>query len=214
MQEDDYVEGALEDWTHGAQRQNGRDQYAVLPAVAGGGELDVGRSSFLVEAVFRTDPQGGAGILVHKLADAGFALRVSETGVPQFVNRGPGSATRLDGKTRVNDGAWHHVIAEADRSGETLRLYVDGKLDAEGRGLGAGVSLGNLATLHVGGCPDGDCLAGALDFMRIALGTLADSKTTIEELYAWQFDGPFLRDWNGREAVSGRRAAGAIDLVE
>ena len=47
--------------------------------------------------------------------------------------------------------------------------------------------------------------------MRIALGTLADARTTIEELYAWQFDGPFLRDFTGREPTGARRDAGAIE---
>ena len=46
--------------------------------------------------------------------------------------------------------------------------------------------------------------------MRISLGTLADAKTTIEELHAWQFDGPFLRDFLGRKPT-GRRDAGAIE---
>ena len=41
-------------------------------------------------------------------------------------------------------------------------------------------------------------LHGTIDFLRIALGTLADAKTNIDELYAWQFDGPFLRDFAGR----------------
>lgn len=50
------------------------------------------------------------------------------------------------------------------------------------------------------------------DFARIALGTLADAKTTLEELYAWQFDGPFLKDWTGHERQPGQTAAGAIDL--
>jgi hypothetical protein len=62
----------------------------------------------------------------------------------------------------------------------------------------------------VGGSPDGRYLDGALDFLRIAQGTLADAETTIEELYAWEFDGPHLRDFTGRKA-SGPRDAGAID---
>ena len=49
-----------------------------------------------------------------------------------------------------------------------------------------------------------------LDFLRIALSSLAESKTDIDELRAWEFDGPFLRDFSGR-APSGRRDAGAIE---
>jgi hypothetical protein len=45
--------------------------------------------------------------------------------------------------------------------------------------------------------------------MRIARGTLADSKTAIQELYAWEFQGPFLHDFAGRLRESGG-AAGAL----
>jgi len=38
---------------------------------------------------------------------------------------------------------------------------------------------------------------------------LADSKTTIQELYAWEFQGPFLDDFAGRQRESGG-AAGAL----
>jgi hypothetical protein len=47
--------------------------------------------------------------------------------------------------------------------------------------------------------------------MRIARGTLADSKTTIEELYAWEFNGPFLDDFTGRRRPADGGCAGALD---
>jgi hypothetical protein len=65
--------------------------------------------------------------------------------------------------SRLADGQWHLLIAEADRAARPLTLYVN----------------------------------GALEFMRVAHGTLADAHTTIEELYAWQFDGPARRDMRG-----------------
>jgi hypothetical protein len=46
--------------------------------------------------------------------------------------------------------------------------------------------------------------------VRISLGTLADAKTDIGELYAWQFNGPFLRDFTGRKP-QGKRDAGALE---
>jgi hypothetical protein len=73
--------------------------------------------------------------------------------------------------------------------------------------------LANSGDLHVGGTPAGRCLAGAIDFLRICHGTLADARTDIEELYAWQFDGPFLRDFAGR-APRGRRDAGALEKAD
>jgi hypothetical protein len=42
---------------------------------------------------------------------------------------------------------------------------------------------------------------------------LADAKTTIEELYAWEFSGPFLEDFMGRKPHD-RRDAGAIQHAD
>ena len=63
----------------------------------------------------------------------------------------------------------------------------------------------------MGGTPQGHHLNGAIDFLRLARGTLADSKTTIAELYAWEFNGPFLDDFTGRRRPANGGCAGAID---
>ncbi len=60
----------------------------------------------------------------------------------------------------------------------------------------------------VGRDADGHCFEGAIDFLRVSRGTLADARTIIEELNAWQFDGPFLRDFEGRPMAGKRRDAG------
>jgi hypothetical protein len=54
---------------------------------------------------------------------------------------------------------------------------VEGKRDAAGRGLDAQASLANDDDLYVGGAPNGHYLNIAIDFVRIARGTVADSKT-------------------------------------
>ena len=41
------------------------------------------------------------------------------------------------------------IAEEADHQSETLALYVDGKKDATGPGVGAGVSLANSGNLYV-----------------------------------------------------------------
>ncbi len=51
-----------------------------------------------------------------------------------------------------------------------------------------------------------------MDFLRVCRSTLAESKTSIGELYAWEFDGPFLRDFCGNAPV-GKRDAGAVEYV-
>ena len=122
-----------------------------------------------------------------------------------------GESASVASRAVVNDGHWHHVVAEADRRAGLFTLYLDGKRDATGQGLGADVSLANDADLYVGGTPKGGWLNGAIDFLRLARGTLADSKTTIEELYAWEFNGPFLDDFTGRRRPPNGGHAGAID---
>jgi hypothetical protein len=64
----------------------------------------------------------------------------------------------------------------------------------------------------VGGTPDGRFLDAALDFMRIARATFADADTA-QELYAWELDGPHLRDFTGCKP-SGARSAGALEKAD
>jgi hypothetical protein len=230
----DYQDGPLENWTTGALHFNGTNQYAVLSnedicrpvaLVAGqrnesqnrtvnGAELaspQLYTSSFLIEVFFQTAPGQKDGTLLQKMNDAGWALNVNPAGGLTLMAKSGGATASLASRGIVNDGHWHHAIAEADRKAGTFTLYLDGKRDAGGPGLGADVSLVNDADLYVGGTPSGHYLNGALDFMRLARGTLADSKTTIEELYAWEFNGPFLDDFTGRRRPADGGYAGAID---
>jgi hypothetical protein len=230
----DYQDGPLENWTTGALCLSGSNHYAVLrnedicrsvvltargrtenvSRTVSGADLSnpqIHTSSFLIEVFFKTAPGFTDGTLIQKMNDVGWALVVNQTGgVTMMTKSGRGSAS-LASRTAVNNGQWHHVIAEADRKAETFRLYLDGKPDSHGPGLGADASLANDSDLYVGGMPSGHYLNGALDFMRLARGTLADSKTTIEELYAWEFSGPFLDDFTGRRRPATGGCAGAID---
>jgi hypothetical protein len=117
----------------------------------------------------------------------------------------------LSGGT-VNDGEWHHLIAEVDRNAQRMTLYLDGK-ESAGSALAVpgDASLSNSDDFMVGKNADGDFFKGAIDFLRVSRGTLADAKTTIDELYAWQFDGPFLRDFAGAAPKGPRRDAGALE---
>jgi hypothetical protein len=72
----------------------------------------------------------------------------------------------------------------------------------------AGGSLSNAADVAVGGG-----FAGTFDYLRIARSSLAASKTSIEELYDWEFDGPQLRDFAGNAVSGARRDAGAFEFV-
>ena len=229
----DFQSGPLENWTTGALHFNGRDQYAVLTnaeicrsveleargrsgtvkRTVSGPELSspqIHNSDFLVEVYFKTAPGQKDAVLLRKIDQAGYVVGLDGKGKVTLAATCGGTTAELASRTRVNDGRWHHVIAEADRKAATFTIYLDGKREAHGPGLGQGVSLANGADLYVGGTPQGHCLNGAIDFLRIARGTLADSKTTIEELYAWEFNGPFLNDFAGRRRPANGGYAGAL----
>ena len=118
-----------------------------------------------------------------------------------------GQKSELASGVIIADGAWHHVIAEVDRTAGQATIYTDGRLSIQGKlSLAAGASLSNHADLVVG-----KGFAGCLEYLRIARSTLADSRTSIDELYDWQFDGPSLRDFAGHGIRGKRRDAGAFE---
>jgi hypothetical protein len=233
----DFIDGPLENFTRGALKfDRRRKSYATIsdaqlkspftarlatrsehgqdpqlqPFTFEGEALktpEIYRGNFLVEVFFRAE---GNGLLVQKRSDAGYAIGVREGRVKFEIQGDDGSVAKVTSNTKVADGKWHHLIVEADRNKKSLAIYVDGRMDQEAAGL-ANVSLSNSGDLFVGGTPEGDTLDGAIDFLRIAQGTLADAQTTIEELYAWQFHGPARHDMRGATAKGKGRDAGALE---
>ncbi|HLX61491.1 MAG TPA: laminin G domain-containing protein [Planctomycetota bacterium] len=236
---DDYVQGPLEDWIPGALNFSpAKKQYATVsneemmkpftftdlkksrhegakpePCSVEGEALknpQIYTSNMSIEVYFKTTPGHTGSVLMEKMKDSGYSLTINAEGKLSFSLKTPGGSSTLDSKSKINDGQWHHAIAEADRKAKTLTIYIDGHKDASGAGIDGTVSLSNDGDVYVGGTPDGRYFDGTLDFLRIAQGTLADADTTIEELYAWEFDGPQLRDFTGRKPA-GARDAGAIE---
>ncbi|MBD3242569.1 MAG: hypothetical protein GF331_18410 [Chitinivibrionales bacterium] len=227
----DYVEGPLEDWCAGALVLNGVDQYAriadsVLHAgftydtvVVPGDEMitpDIDTTNFLVEAYVRIDSAAGPGVIVSKsTATIGYELAVDTAGAVALTLRHPNATIAVAAPGDLRDRAWHHVCAEVDRATNRCRIYIDG-IQAIERDIGAlprSASLANAGDLLVGKGHDGRFLAGALEFLRIARGTLADARTSIQELYHWQFNGPFLRDFAGYSPSGARRDVGALEYA-
>jgi hypothetical protein len=234
------VRGPLEDWIAGALNFSAaRKQYAVLSngemmkpfsfraskksAHEGAqpenwtieGEAlknpQIYKSNFLIEIYFKMNPGDAAGVLMEKRKGNGYSVTINPQGGISFGVSGSGVEATVESKSHVNDGQWHHAVAESDRKSRALTIYIDGRKDASARGIDGNVSLANDGDLYAGGAPDGRYLDGTLDFLRIAQGTLADADTTIEELYAWEFNGPFLRDFAGRKPTGTRRDAGALE---
>ena len=236
----DYMQGRLEDWIMGALSFSpAKKQYAMIshaemmkafsfrdlkksrhenarpePCTVEGEALknpQISTSNLLIEVYFKTTSGHTGGVLMEKMKGSGYSLTVGAGGKLSFSVSGRGARAAAESNAKVNDGQWHHAIVEADRRARALNVYLDGKLDASAAAVDASVSLANDGDVYVGGTPAGQYLDGALDFLRIAQGTLSDADTTIEELYAWEFDGPQMRDFTGRKP-SGARSAGAIDL--
>jgi hypothetical protein len=171
-------------------------------------------SNFIVELFFKTEPNAHNAVLIEKIQQSGYSLRINDSGKLVFKVQGSKEGALLIAKNVINDGEWHHVIAECDRKKKELIFYIDGKKDSSGPGIDSMVNLANKGDLYVGGTPAGLNLAGTFDFLRISQGTLADAKTSIEELYDWQFNGPVLRDFCGYSPSGKRRDAGALENIE
>jgi hypothetical protein len=231
-----YVKGPLEDWTEGALKLNGDGQYLSCSndVLVQKNQYKVGRgnkvqtrtasgkdfyspavrdSNFLIELYVKIEPGQTKGVLMRKMSDAGFSLQLGNSGKLKMILKTGSPQSEAVSRTAVADGRWHHIIAECDRKAGKVNFYIDGKRDSTGEGFFEGQTLYSDSDLYAGGTPQGDCIKATFDFARICLGTLADAKTTIEELYAWQFNGPFLRDFCGNKPV-GKRDAGAVELVE
>jgi hypothetical protein len=232
----DYGNGLLEDWIAGALRLNGRNQYCKLEdaelkrgyryqrwgakakesiSAVDRDTVDIGTGNFLIEAVIApTEGHTGGGI-VAKLQRRGYYLAIDEHGMVKLtVDFGDTECSRTS-SVRINDGGWHHVIAEVDRSSpKGIRIFVDG-VSTDGRWSGNmnhTDSLSNNADFNVGRQGD-SYFSGQIDFLRVAKGSLADAETSIEQLYEWEFNGPFLKDFLGNSPAGQGRDAGAVEYL-
>lgn len=181
--------------------------------------VDMDNNNFLIEVYFKTEPGHSGGVLVSKADMFGYILDIDGKGRARMTLRTGGKDifSRLSAK-EINDGKWHHLIVEVDRKDtkKDISFYIDGKQangPSSGTMPGKDVSLSNANDFFVGKGGKANFFNGAIDFLRVCRGTLADAKTTIGELYAWQFDGPFLRDFTGRKPKDGKRDAGAIEAM-
>ncbi len=208
-----YQNGPLENWCAGALALNGADQYAYVTHPASGLTLCASTNNFIIEAYFRTVPGHTNSIVVAKMDSTnGYALEIDQYGCALLRVRYGGQDCAKPSSMLVNDGQWHHVIAEFDRY-YGMWLYVDGakcSMYPSGTMPLPGTTIATPATLYVGGTPQGGRFAGTLEYVRLSVGALRDAKTTIDELYEWQFNGPALRDFFGR-APLGARDAGAFE---
>ena len=172
-------------------------------------------SDLLIEAHLKVEESSGEAVIAGKHdGQTGYQLRLDPDGRVAFKVAADEDGFEVVSPDAIDDGRWHHVLAELDRSTGRTSLYVDGKnvRDREAE-FGEDVSLGNQADFVVGTDANGTRqFRGAIDFLRVCQSTLDASETSIEELTRWQNDGPHTRDFSGR-TPHGRRDAGAIERV-
>lgn len=219
----DYVAGPLESWTDGALAFDGARALRVADAhlrqdVPYGDQqvwpgeqvrnLRISDGNLLIEAVLRIEPGATGGTVIAKLDGTGYALEVDERGHARFRLAGSRDAASCTTASAINDGRWHHVLVEVDRIEGRMTCSLNGAdatADATGTVPSGDDSLDSAADVVVGAG-----LRGAIDFLRVCRGTLADAETDLGTLMAWQFNGPPLRDIKGR-LPHGQRDAGAIE---
>ena len=211
----DFKYGILEDWIEGALRFDGKSIYCVAE---NGDLLDMDTNNFLIEAVLKIDRGEQTGAIVSKVSgNRGYALQLQEQGALRmslFTNKGH---WYRESATPINDGKWHHIVAEIDRQQqEGIRLFIDGEL-SDGVWFGNmdnNASLTNHSEFFVGkDSSNHKYLSMEIDFLRVSRGTLRDAETDIQELYGWEFNGPFLRDFYGNPPSGKARDIGAIERV-
>ena len=190
----------------------GEDDYARYPA-AKRKTLIIRRENLLVEANLRVDDgHTGGAILGKHDGENGYRLFVNDGGAATFQISSGGAHRSVATARPITDGEWHHVLAEVDRQTGRMTIYLDGEESAAlQNSLHPDLSLDNRSDFLVGKAHDDTgYFEGTIDFMRVCRGTLEDAQTDIAELYEWQTNGPFLRDFRGNEPT-GRRDAGALE---
>lgn len=158
--------------------------------------VDIGTGNFLIEAYLQTSASEGT--LVQKGKDTGYALDLQGGKLRLRLKDASGEFTATTAAP-VNTGQWIHLIAEIDRQAG-VAVYLDGKkAETTTTGTLPTGSLANTEDFQVGGGPGATPLAATLGYLRVARSTLAESRTSIGELHAWQFNGPADRDFAGND---------------
>jgi hypothetical protein len=171
--------------------------------------------NMLVEAYFKTEDGFENGMLLGKHdGHTGYRLYINAVGQVEFEIAANGQDASIESLSMVNDGKWHHVLAEVDRTRGVMRMYLDGKITGPSQSaIPATLSLDNRADFLVGKASDDSMhFKGVVDFMRVCQGTLADAQTDIDELYEWQMNGPAKYDMTGKAPMGAGRDAGALEL--
>ncbi|MCS7181210.1 MAG: LamG domain-containing protein [bacterium] len=226
ISEENYKNGILENWIEGALEFDGEKVYCILPdseikrdysfvypgsfsygeigrnseVVYPGDKrqtVDMDKNSFLIEVIMKVDK--GEGVIVEKMKEGkGYSVYLKDGRVNFKIGYGKDYYLVYTDK-KIDDGRWHHLVVELDTMDKVSRIYIDGKEEKVIKeGMVKEESISNRGDFIVGKGEIG-YFKGLIDYLRVSRGSLKDAQTTIEELYKWEFDGPFLKDFFGNK---------------
>ncbi|THF76242.1 sialidase family protein [Cohnella fermenti] len=155
------------------------------------GSFDFGSSQdFTVSAWIRTSHSGSIQYIVNKGdTNAAYWLRLEADGKLRFLLDYGSTYDAVQSSFSLADGAWHHVLAAADRDAD-LRLYVDGALAAQKTGL-LGGNISNSLPLTIG-FPSASTMKGSIDEVKLYNYALDEREALgLSGLVGrWSFDEP------------------------
>lgn len=160
-------------WTEGrfgrALRFNGTDGKLVMDG--DGFIIFKGDQGFTVEAWVKVFKQGATQQIISCTPHYEMEVR-AEGGMVSFNLQAldGSSSTRCTGQTDITDAKWHHVATVRDPATGTLRLYIDGLLDAETKETSAGKEVAIYRAAVVGGraADNKETLGGIVDEIRVS----------------------------------------------
>lgn len=172
--------GHLEAEAHGTYRHvaterghalglNGIDGYVQLLGDAS--DTFAGDASFTLEARLKVFKEGATQQIFTGPPLCELEVR-GESGAVSFnLRSADGTSVRCTGQTPLTDGKWHHVAAVRDAAAGTLRLYIDGLLDAEVQDATRGQTVFVPRSAMIGSNAGGsEALGGIIDAVRLSRG--------------------------------------------
>lgn len=132
------------------------------------GKLDFGTNPFSIAVWAKTSSSGLQTIVskVNTSTNNGFSLRLDTSSVYPEIILDDDTGSRAIATTAINDGEWHHIAAT--RNGTSLKIYVDGKLEAEDS-ISAALDVSGAESLNIGRreVSAGGYFSGQIDDVRL-----------------------------------------------
>jgi len=181
---------------------------------------------FSISAWIKTSNTSSDDIIAAKMENSGnyrgYSLTAlnSATGRLNLVIRNTTSTYISSiGSTKVNDGAWHHVVATYDGSGtyDGTMLYVDGQaetMNLSSDSLG-GTTIINTQSFNIGSRASGGVpYKGTIDEVRIYSTAIAASQAgALAHQYDYRFEDNEITSSSSKIAISGNQNSDSDQLA-